>query len=112
MGKRNAVANRRMVSVPEHDKLAGIGVGKRQFAQHLESMRGGFLRVGIDAMRDFQAINIGVVLQLPAEAVANRRGNVVMMEKIKNSMTSAAQSLSSRMRQRCWKRGNAQLAMR
>src|SRR6185437_16874191 len=34
-------------------------------------MRRGFLRVGIDAMRDFQAVNVCVVLNLPAYSTAN-----------------------------------------
>src|ERR1700757_5002075 len=35
----------------------------------------GFLGICVDTVRDFQTVHIGVVLQLPAESIADRRGN-------------------------------------
>src|SRR5215472_15971334 len=37
-------------------------------------MCAGLLRVGVDAVRDFQAIDVGVVFKLAAESTAERRG--------------------------------------
>src|SRR5215469_6710040 len=60
-----------MAAVPERPQTAGIGIVERDLSQHLEGMRAGFPRVGINAMRDFQAVDIGVMLHLAANRVTD-----------------------------------------
>src|SRR5215472_8287233 len=63
-----------MAAVPEGHEAAGIRINQGDLSQHLEGVCAGLLRVGVDAVRDFQAVDIGVVLHLAADGVEQWRG--------------------------------------
>src|SRR5258708_3563038 len=71
MSKTHAVGDGRMVVIPEHHQTAWIRIVQREFSQHLEGMRAGLLRIGIDAVRDLQAVDVGIMLKLAAESAVN-----------------------------------------
>src|SRR5450432_3157399 len=75
VGKGHTVANRRMVGIPEDDKITRVRVRQRQLAQDLERMGARLLGVCIDAVCDLQSVDVSIVLQLSAESAVNRLRN-------------------------------------
>src|SRR5215813_2612200 len=67
VGEAHSVRNGRMAAVPEGEEPAGMRVYERDFTQYLKRVRASLLRVGIDPVRDFQAVDVGVVFHLPAD---------------------------------------------
>ena len=58
--------------LPELDEGAGIGVFKPGFAEMVEGGDGGLLRVGDDAVNGFLPVDVGLMLEVAAEGVADR----------------------------------------
>src|SRR5260370_38259979 len=53
----------------------GVGINKGVFAVVLEGLGTGLAGIGNDAVGDFQAVDIGLILLIAAEGAAERLGN-------------------------------------
>jgi hypothetical protein len=61
-----------MVVEPTLNERVGIGVLKPGFAESLEAGDGGLPRIGNQAVNGLLAVDIGLVLEVAAEGVADR----------------------------------------
>src|SRR5262245_51134472 len=67
VSKAHTVGDGGMIVVPEHQQLVGIGIIEAQLTQQLEGVRCGLLWIGVDAVCNLQAVDIGIVFDLPAD---------------------------------------------
>ena len=72
-GEVNAILSGRMAEQPEFDNAAGIGIVQIHFTHDLEGLGRHLSRAGYQAVNHFQAVNVRLMLQMPAEGVENGR---------------------------------------
>ena len=63
-----------MIVEPELDEPRWLRIGEIHFAQTLEGRQSGISWVRYDSVDHFQAINVGLMLEVPRNSVAERRG--------------------------------------
>jgi len=68
------LANGRMVVEKKNLYWIGVGVNKGGFAEVLEGLRAGLAGIGNDAAGHFQAVDVGLILLIPAEGAAEGIG--------------------------------------
>ena len=71
--KSDAFVERRVVVEPDFHGFGGCGFGKVNFAENLKTVRGDPREIGNDAVHHFEAILIGLMLEVAAEGIVNRR---------------------------------------
>jgi len=87
-----------MGAEPEFEDGVRRGVVQGEFAELLEGLAADLLRVGDDAVNGLLAVDIGVVLDGPAEGVGKRPESVDSTESTRRRTTSAPQSCCEGMR--------------
>src|SRR5271165_3588772 len=71
-GEVGAVLYAGMVVLPELDEGAGVGVFEPGLAQGLKAGNSGLLRVGNQGVNGLLAVDVGLVLEVPAHGVGSR----------------------------------------
>src|SRR5438876_5374683 len=71
----DAAGDGRMVVEKNYLNGIGVGVNKSSFAVVLKGFRAGLAGVGDDAVGDFQAVDVGLILLVAAEGAAEGIGN-------------------------------------
>ena len=75
LGEAGAMLARRMAVTPKLNERVGVGVFQPGFAKMVEGGDSSLLRVGDDAVDSFLSVDVGFMLEVAGEGIADRLQN-------------------------------------